>query len=48
MALAALIGCTGLLIHGLADFNFQIPANATLFVALAAMAIAGSAVAPAQ
>ena len=48
MALAALIGCTGLLIHGLADFNLQIPANAALFVALAAMAIAGSTVAPAQ
>jgi len=38
MALAALIGCTGLLIHGFADFNFRIPANAALFVALAAMA----------
>ena len=48
MALAALIGCTGLLVHGLADFNLQIPANAALFVALAAMAIAGSTVAPAQ
>lgn len=48
LALAALIGCTGLLIHGLVDFNFQIPANAALFVALAAMAIAGSSAAPAE
>lgn len=36
-ALAAAIGCTGLLIHGLSDFNLQIPANAALFFALAAL-----------
>jgi len=37
IALAALIGCTGLLVHGLSDFNLQIPANAALFFALAAL-----------
>jgi O-antigen ligase len=38
MALAALVGCTGLLVHSLSDFNLQIPANAALFFALAAIA----------
>jgi O-antigen ligase len=38
MALAALVGCTGLLVHGLSDFNLQIPANAALFFTLAAIA----------
>jgi O-antigen ligase len=37
-SLAALIGCTGLLAHGLCDFNLQIPANAALFFSLAALA----------
>ena len=36
--LAALIGASGLLLHGLSDFNFHIPANAALFAALCAMA----------
>jgi hypothetical protein len=36
--LAALTGCTGLLIHGLWDFNLQIPANAAWFFVLAAIA----------
>ncbi len=35
---AALTGCTGLLIHGLWDFNLQIPANAAWFFVLAAVA----------
>lgn len=35
---AALVGASGLLLHGLSDFNFHIPANATLFAALCAMA----------
>jgi O-antigen ligase len=38
--LAALVGCTGLLVHGFFDFNLQIPANAALFFALAALATA--------
>jgi O-antigen ligase len=38
MALAALVGCTGLLVHSLSDFNLQIPANAALFFTLAAVA----------
>ncbi len=36
--LAAITGCTGLLAHGFYDFNLQIPANAALFFALAALA----------
>ena len=48
MALAALIGCTGLLVHALGDFNFRIPANAALFVALAAIAAAAGASAHAK
>ena len=35
--LAACIGCLGLLIHGLGDFNLQIPANAAMFFALSAI-----------
>lgn len=36
--LGALVACGGLLIHGLADFNLHIPANALLFYILAGMA----------
>jgi O-antigen ligase len=43
ITLAALVGCTGLLVHGLSDFNMQIPANAALFVVLAAIAACGRA-----
>jgi len=39
MALAALIGCSGILIHSLCDFNLQIPANAALFSVLAGVAV---------
>jgi len=38
MSLAALVGCTGLLVHGLSDFNLQIPANAALFFVFAVIA----------
>ena len=41
-ALAALIGLTGILVHSLSDFNLQIPANAALFFALAALASGSS------
>jgi O-antigen ligase len=41
ITMAALIGCTGLLIHSLSDFNLQIPANAALFFALTAIATTG-------
>jgi len=37
-ALAAFVGCIGLLVHGFVDFNMQIPANAAFFFALAAVA----------
>lgn len=36
--LAALTGCTGLLVHSLVDFNLHIPANAALFFVLCAVA----------
>ena len=36
--LAALVGCTGILIHSFFDFNLQIPANAALFYVLTAVA----------
>jgi O-antigen ligase len=38
MTLAAITGVSGILIHSLSDFNLQIPANAALFFALAALA----------
>jgi len=38
--LAALLGFTGILVHSLADFNLQIPANAAVFYVLAAIAAA--------
>lgn len=42
IALAATIGITGILVHSLSDFNLQIPANAALFFALAALATGSS------
>jgi O-antigen ligase len=41
-ALAALVGCTGLVVHSFLDFNLEIPANAALFFALAAIATGGA------
>jgi len=35
--LAALVGCTGILVHSLFDFNLQIPANAALFYVFCAL-----------
>ena len=42
IALAATIGITGILVHSLSDFNLQIPANAALFFALAALTTGSS------
>jgi len=39
MAMAALVGCSGILIHSLCDFNLQVSANAALFAVLAAIAV---------
>jgi O-antigen ligase len=36
--IAALVGCTGILVHSLFDFNLHIPANAALFYVLCAVA----------
>lgn len=36
LGLAALTGCTGILVHSALDFNLQIPANACVFYLLAA------------
>jgi O-antigen ligase len=38
VALAAMLGITGIMFHSLVDFNLQIPANAALFYALCVMA----------
>jgi O-antigen ligase len=38
LRLAALMGCTGILVHSFLDFNLQIPANAAWFAVLCAMA----------
>jgi O-antigen ligase len=38
VALAALLGITGILVHSLVDFNLQIPANAALFYGLCTVA----------
>jgi O-antigen ligase len=40
LTLAALLGCTGILVHSLFDFNPQIPANDALFYVLCAIAAA--------
>jgi O-antigen ligase len=40
IVLAAFLGCIGILVHGLFDFNLQIPANAAFFFALAALVTA--------
>jgi O-antigen ligase len=39
---AAALGCCGFLVHGFADFNFHIPANAAWFVVCAAIATSRS------
>jgi O-antigen ligase len=39
VSLAALLGCTALLLHSLVDFNLHIPANAALFYVLCALAV---------
>jgi O-antigen ligase len=38
LTVAALLGCVGILVHSLLDFNLQIPANAALFFVLCTMA----------
>jgi hypothetical protein len=38
VALAALLGVTGILVHSFVDFNLQIPANAALFYTLCTLA----------
>jgi O-antigen ligase len=38
VSLAALLGCTGIVVHSFVDFNLQVPANAAWFYVLAAIA----------
>lgn len=38
VTLAAVLGCTGILVHSFLDFNLQIPANAALFYVLCTIA----------
>ena len=40
-ALGPLVGCTGILVHSLSDFNLHIPANAALFFVLCGIASNG-------
>jgi O-antigen ligase len=40
VTLACILGCTGILVHSLLDFNLQIPANAALFYVLCTIAAA--------
>jgi O-antigen ligase len=40
---ASLVGCTGILVHSLVDFNLQVPANAALFYIFCALASSSSA-----
>lgn len=40
VSLAALLGCTGILVHSFVDFNLQVPANAALFYVLCTIAVA--------
>jgi len=44
IAVAALLGCTGILIHSFVDFNLQIPANAAWFYVMAVVAASRYAV----
>ena len=46
--LAASLGCLGLLIHGLVDFNLQIPANAAFFFALSGIVTTSPDTSPAH
>jgi O-antigen ligase len=38
VSFAALLGCTGILLHSFVDFNLQIPANAAMFYVLCGLA----------
>jgi O-antigen ligase len=38
VALAAMLGCTGIVVHSFVDFNLQIPANAALFYTFCTLA----------
>ncbi len=42
VTLAAIVGCTGILVHSFLDSNLQIPANAALFYSLATIAAANT------
>jgi O-antigen ligase len=48
LSLAALIGCTGILVHSFVDFNLQIPANAAFFYVLCALAASDLSPAPSR
>jgi len=42
VALAGILGCTGILVHSFFDFNLQIPSNAAWFYVLAILVVAPS------
>lgn len=41
LRLGALVGCTGIVVQGVSDFNLRIPANAAMFFLLAGIACGG-------
>jgi len=48
VALACVLGLSGILVHSAVDFNLQIPANAALFYVLASVAAAEPFAQPAR
>ena len=44
LRLAALTGCTGILVHSFIDFNLHVPANATLFYVLCGISAGAGAI----
>jgi len=48
VALACLLGLSGILVHSAVDFNLQIPANAALFYVLCTVAAAEPFAQPAR
>ena len=48
LSLAALLGCTGILVHSFVDFNLQIPANAAFFYVFCALAASDLSPAPSR
>jgi O-antigen ligase len=48
ISVAALLGCTAMLLHSLVDFNLHVPANAAVFYVLCALAVSRPPTAPSK